>query len=355
MKIVTINWKKTCRFIIFLFVFVLFLMAIQFYNQLYTNMMIMGGEFYYQSLELQEEDELAANQLTLGVYNHSGKTKYTKETEMGTKKIPDAETYYRPSDLPVLNDRFTIRFFDPYFGKKASEITLPADLMKTPEETIINYFSVLREASHYSKDKFTGCGTIGYSRLPYPAAYNFLSASYQKELSYKKYYDTFENILHTSLIKYREIPVYGNPLPVSRYFVEIETIEGSDKNVSYFAYYYGFVDLTKENNQYKIKDLKFYGEDFLCAPYHGWSHNAELSVQIRYGGWCSLIKQLYPTEQSGYVKKIPFEGSDGYDYLILFFQLTNDTDIEIAQYRKSKNSDWELIKLDPEKCLKEKK
>jgi hypothetical protein len=267
---------------------------------------------------------------------------------------PDVEKYYRPSDLRVLNNRYTYGFFKEYFEKTASEITLPNYLFKTPEDTLINYFSILREAANPQKDKLIGCGTIGNANLPYPIAYDFLSSDYRKELSYEQYLNTFQNILHISLIKYREMPIYDNPSGIVRYFVEIETIEGSDKNVGYFAYYYGFVDLSKEDGLYKISKLKFTGENYLCAPYHGWSYDAELNVQVRYGGWCSLIMELYPTIQNGYVKHIFFKGTDGNDYMIEFYQLTNDTDIEIAQYRKGSGVDWELIKLNPEDCIKNK-
>jgi hypothetical protein len=154
-----------------------------------------------------------------------------------------------------------------------------------------------------------------------------------------------------NLIKYSEISVYDNTSDIVRYFVELETIEGSEKDVAYFAYYYGFVDMIKEGEQYRISDLKFHGENYLCAPIHGWWHDAEGQVDVKYGGWCSLVEERYPTQQEDYVKNIYFKGTDGYDYLIVFYQLTNDTDIEISQYRKSKEGKWKLIKLDPEKCL----
>jgi hypothetical protein len=271
-------------------------------------------------------------------------------------KSLDVETYFRPSASPVLNDRNVYsaqHFFEQYFQKKASEIVLPMELLESPEETIINYFSVLRDAAYWEEGKGAGCGTIGQSTTPYPMAYNFLSTSYQKKLSYEQYLDSFKNILHTSLIKYKKVPVYDNRSGILRYFVEIETIGGSEKHVANFTYYYGFVDLVKEDSQYKISNLEFTGEDYLCAPMHGWSHDAEGSVEVRYGGWCKLIRELYPTIQNGYVKHIYFAGNDGYDYMIEFFHLTNDTDIEIAQYRKNKEGDWDLIKLDPEECIKD--
>jgi hypothetical protein len=67
-----------------------------------------------------------------------------------------------------------------------------------------------------------------------------------------------------------------------------------------------------------------------------------------------MIKEMYPTVQKDYIKNITFRGNDGSDYLIVFYQLTNDTDIEIAQYRKGDDDTWQQIKLEPEKCLEEK-
>ena len=178
----------------------------------------------------------------------------------------DIEKYFRPSKLPSINDRFLdYKFFDAFYDKKPSEITLPSNLFKTPENTI-----------------------------------------------------------------------------------------GTDDYISNFAYYYAFIEISKEGMLYKISDVQLFGEDFLCAPYHGWNHNAEAVVDIKYGNWCSLVKERYPTKQEGYVKNIYFKGTDGNDYKFMFFQLSNDTDIEIAQYKKDEKGNWNLIKINPEKCLEKK-
>jgi hypothetical protein len=63
---------------------------------------------------------------------------------------------------------------------------------------------------------------------------------------------------------------------------------------------------------------------------------------------------MYPTTKNGYVKHIYFDGTDGNDYMIEFFKLTNDTDIETAQYRKKQGGNWELIHFNPEDCVKDK-
>ncbi|MBU3215036.1 hypothetical protein LL033_00100 [Clostridium estertheticum] len=264
----------------------------------------------------------------------------------------DTDKYFRPSKLPSINDRFNdYRFFDKFYGKKPSEITLPSSLFKTPEDTIINYFSLLREAANPVEGKGAGCGTLGNAQMPYPVAYNFLSSKYRDKLNYTEYLKSFENNLHINLIKLKKVPELRKNLNTIKYFVEIETIKGTEKNISNFAYYYGFIEISKEGNLYKISDVQFFEEDFLCAPYHGWSHNAEYVVDIKYGDWCKLVKERYPTKQEGYVKNIYFKGTDGNDYKFIFFQLTNDTDIEIAQYEKDKKENWNLIKIDPGKCL----
>lgn len=318
--------KKKIIFIAFAFTLLTSLFFFQlYYKNLFSAKMVMGGMLYKQTFDNEE---------------------YKIKSEK-----TDVEKYFRPSKQPVLNDKDLNIVISNYYEKEPSEINLPDILFKTPEYSIINYFSILREAANPENGKFTGCGTLGQAKLPYPVAYDFLSADYQKKLPYEQYLKTFENILHINLLKLTEIPVYGRNADNPRYFVEIETIEGSDNGVGYFAYYYGFIDLVKEENKYLISDLKFYGENYLCAPYHGWSYDAEANVQIRYGGWCSLIKELYPTQQEGFIKKIYFKGTDGNDYLIVFFQLTNDTDIEIAQYIKSEGQDWKLTVLKPEECV----
>lgn len=318
--------NRKAIFIILLIALITILFSYQlYYKNLFSAKMVMGGKFYVQTF---------ANE----------------EYKIKNEKI-DVEKYFRPSNQPVLNDKNLNIVMSNNYGKEFSEINLPDILFKKPEYSIINYFSLLREAANPQKGKFAGCGTLGQAKLPYPVAYNFLSPDYQEKLSYEQYLKTFENILHINLLKLKEVPIYNENSNILRYFVEIETIEGSEKDVAYFAYYYGFIDLLKEENKYLISNSEFYGENYLCAPYHGWSYDAEANVSIRYGGWCSLIQEMYPTEVEDFVKKVYFKGTDGNDYLIVFYQLTNDTDIEIAQYIKSEGQDWKLTNLNPEKCL----
>lgn len=264
------------------------------------------------------------------------------------------EKFFRPSKLPILNTTdINFNFLDKYYNKSPSEIVLDSDLISTPEKSIINYFSLLREASYYDETskKHAGCGSIGIGSAPYPIAYNFLSQSYQKKLSYKEFLNSFDNIFHINLIKIIEIPQPKEKADNKIFFVEIETIEGSDKPMTNFGYYYGFVDLIKENDLYKINDMNFYGEDFICAPYHGWKYYGELYVETKYGNWCNLIDGEIKSETDNNIKKIYFNGTDKNEYMIQFVILTNDTDVEVAQYKKNSLGEYEPIKLNPEKCL----
>lgn len=324
-KINKISILPKRKFLFFLLLCIIFGVAYSFiaYQRQETAIMVMGGSLQAQCIECEDPMEF-----------------YQR----------DLETFYRPSNLPILNNKIpSANFFDPYFGKKPEDITLPNTLADTPENTILNYFSILREAANPVKGKGAGCGTIGNATIPYPISYEFLSSQYQKNMPYEKYLKTYENILHINLIKYHQVP--GKTENTYRYFVELETIEGTDKETGAFTYYYGFVDLEKVGNQYKITDLHYFGENFLCAPYHGWQWDAQGNVEVRYGEWCKLIKGELKKTQNDYIIRIYFQGSDGYEYCIVFFQLTNGTDLEVAQYRKTLGGNWIPIYMNLEDCL----
>lgn len=264
----------------------------------------------------------------------------------------DYEKYFRPSKLPILNNKNTYRDLRYLNEKAADEISLPLNLLQTPEDTIVNYYSILREAANPQKEKWAGCGTIGYATNPYPISYKFLASHYADTLNYKNYVKSFENILHINLIKLKEIAPDKDHPNSTRHFIELETIEGTEKGIGVFTYYFGYLYTEKENRSYKISDIQLYNENYLCAPYHGWEYIAEAAVDIKYGEWCSLLKKRLPTQKEGYIKNIKFRGTNGEDYKIEFVELTNGTDIEIAQYKKDKNGDYVQIFLDPKDCLK---
>lgn len=244
------------------------------------------------------------------------------------------EKYFRPSKSEAINIM------------KLPQISSPMQLhvlLKSPYETVIHFFSVIREAENLLPGKMGGCGTVGMAKEPFPIAYQFLSKGFQTKLSYRDFLKLFEGIGHINLLKL--IPIAPDLL-----FYEVETIEGSDKQITYFGYYYGFIKTVKEPDGFKIDGVTHTGEDFLCAAYHGWDHDAEGNVDVRYGNWCHLIKQRYPMVKQDSVKYIEFLGNDDKYYMIVFVELTNGTDFEIGQF-VWKNGKWAKILLNPEDCL----
>lgn len=266
----------------------------------------------------------------------------------------DYENFFRPSCSKILNNtNLDYNFFDKYINKKPSEIQMDSNLVTNPEDTLINYYTILKSASYYDENskKYAGCGSIGDGSAPYPIAYNFLTEGYKNKLTFDEYLKSFNNIFHINLIKLKEIPRVDANENFKSYFVELETIEGADKPMTNFGYYFGFIDLAKEDGLYKISKMDFYGEDFLCAPYHGWRWFGESVVEIKYGGWCKLISGKTTTKTDGYTKNIYFHGTDGNEYMIEFLTITNNTDVEVAQYKKNPQGTYERILLEPEKCL----
>ncbi|RGW96442.1 hypothetical protein [Paraclostridium sordellii] len=268
-------------------------------------------------------------------------------------QIKYMERFFRPSKLPILNDKIETSIYDLY-GSENLNFKIPDNLLKTPKYTIINYFSVLREAANPNKDTNTGCGSLGDTKGPYPVAYNFLTKAYKQQVSYNEYLKSFENKLHTNLIKLEKVPRDLEHPKDDKYFVELEIIEGTNENRGVFGYYYGYIYVTKEDGVYKINYMQYSPENYLCAPYHGWNYDAEFVIDIKYKQWCSLVKGDIKINQDGYKKKIYFSDKNGNQYYVLFYQLTNGYDIKIADYKKDKNGNWKLIYINPEKCLEDK-
>lgn len=285
---------------------------------------------------------------------------YVKEIELPKEKtVENSEEYYnlerffRPSESPILNNKIEKTFYDIY-GTDTTNYKIPNKFIKTPKDTIINYFSVLREAANPLDDTKTGCGSLGDTRAPYPIAYKFLSNSYQKRVSYDEYLKSFENTLHINLIKANQVGPDENRPDLIKYFVELEIIQGSNEPKGLFAYYYGYVYMKKIDGVYKIVDMKYTPENYLCAPYHGWSYDAESFVQIEYGDWCHLIDGDVKVEENGYEKRVYFKDKNSNEYYVLFYQLTNGVDIKISDYKKNKQGKWEQVYINPEKCLDKK-
>ncbi len=255
------------------------------------------------------------------------------------------ETYFRPSNLKALNSRFMNL---EAFSENFKDGKIPNELLNTPGKSAINYFSVLQQASNLTMEKNGGCGTVGYGLEPFPIAYSFLSENNKKSMNYDVFLRSFEGIGHINLIKL--LPITVDSMDMSRFFVELEILEGSSVGVTTFNYYTGELDVIKVNGLYYIDALTLTPEDFFCAAYHGWAHNAESYVETVYGNWCGLIMKQYAPDQDEYMKKIVIDGVDNRKYMFEFAKLTNGTDLLINSLVKKKG-DWVPVQIDVEKCL----
>lgn len=255
------------------------------------------------------------------------------------------ETYFRPSNLKALNSNF-MNF--ETFSESFKDGKIPPEFLNTPEKAAINYFSVLQQASNLTQEKNGGCGTVGYGLEPFPVAYSFLSENNKSSMNYDVFLKSFEGIGHINLIKL--LPITVDSKDAKKFFLELEILEGSSIGVTTFNYYTGELDVIMVNNLYYIDALTLTPEDFFCAAYHGWAHNAESYVETVYGNWCGLIMKQYAPEQDDYIKKIIVDGVDNEKYMFEFAKLTNGTDLLINSLVKKKG-DWVPVQIDIEKCL----
>ena len=266
----------------------------------------------------------------------------------------DLERFFRPSKANILNDD-NISSLQQFYNQNPYKINLPSKPFRSGKDTVVNYFNVLREASNPTCNNETGCGSLGDTGGPYPVAYNFLSNGYKKKVSYKDFKDSFKNILHINLIKVDNVPSDEDRPDLLKYFVEMETIEGTDEKKGMFAYYYGYIYLKKEDSGYRIVDMNFTPENYLCAPYHGWLYDAQTFVEVQYGNWCNLVDGDVVVNEEGYEKRAYYKDKYDNEYYVLFFQLTNGVDKKVADYKKNSDGKWEVVYIYPEKCLENKK
>ncbi|MHB8064745.1 MAG: hypothetical protein ACYDG2_19295 [Ruminiclostridium sp.] len=311
------------------------------------------------SMRVRNQEELSRNYIFGGLINNTSKDidiNLTSESlSRQTISIINesmsnlTETFFRPSKLEVLNNNFMdFRIFSQTFINS----TVPPTLMDSPQNTAINYFSVLQQAANLTESKAGGCGTIGYAQAPYPIAYGFLSEGNKKSMNYDEYQTSFEGIGHINLIKI--IPIISQETDKYKYFIELEILEGSSVGVTTFNYYTGELDLIKVNGLYYIDSLSLTPEDFFYAAYHGWAHNAESYVETVYGNWCGLIMKQYSPQQDDYKKNIIVDGVDNKKYMFEFAKLTNGTDLLINTLIKS-NDSWIPVDIDVDKYLEKQK
>lgn len=240
---------------------------------------------------------------------------------------------------------------NPYSLSSFTGSTPP--LLKTPLDTVLAYYGVLREASNmlgYSG----GCGTVGDAGVPYPYAYQLLTKEAQKSMSQQQFIQSFAGIGHITLPQVHPLPIAGD-INTAYYMVELETILGKpdkgDKHQpsSYFGYYTAVVTLKQQEGQWKIDKIDYRPLDFLCAPYHGWDYDADNIISIVYTENLQLIDNITGRQQKNGVIQIFAQGTAGGQlnrYRLDFVRLTNGYDQLIGEYIQQ-NGSWQAISLLP--------
>lgn len=282
----------------------------------------------------------------LGAYFSLSTVKCLEKTHENT--VEKLEKFTRPSSKVALN----LRNINDWNNTNKEDTIQYINQIKNGKELLLWYYSILREAANLVEGKSAGCGTIGRAKQPYPIAYLFLSSKYQKVMPYDTYVNSFSNILHINLIELQKIQNTNPNLGDECYFVEIETIEGTENNAGAFYYYYGYVYVSKEEG-YRIEYASIKKQVFLCAPYHGWEYDAQYQLDIQYGQWCHMLEKQYPSKIIGNNKILTFSDAKQVKYQLHFITLTNQYDILVGQYVQNREGTWEETSINVTDCLKQ--
>lgn len=279
------------------------------------------------------------NQPVMGGYIHSGnylKKEFSQPVSTHNEKKQPTERFLRPSRQALLKLKYSFKNFKNILKNMSDNLTV----FSTPEDVIHAYYAILKDASNM--EGYTGgCGTIGYSRTPYPCAYQLLSKDMQQRMSLDEFIKSFAGTAHTTLLKL--LPAYApsdTPENIKYYMVEIEVItsppykekDGDKPQPSYFAYYYGLITLENSpSDGWKIKDMDYIPEDFLCAPYHLWYWDAAMVVKTIFGNWCKLVDEIDKIDVKGSQVQIIARGERN-RYRFDAVRLTNGVDIFMHEY-----------------------
>ncbi|HWP79559.1 MAG TPA: hypothetical protein VN446_02865 [Candidatus Acidoferrum sp.] len=270
------------------------------------------------------------------------------------------ERFRRPSKALPYPNPYSFKDFE----KANDEEPLITKKFEDPEDLILAYYGILREASNMV-GYWGGCGTVGWSRLPYPYAYELLTDGAQETMTLEAFENSFAGTGYTTLLKL--YPAYAppeTPAGTKYYMVELETVTGEkmdpDRGASEgsgFAYHYGLITAEEDPDEgFKIAAVDYIPEDFLCAPLHGWSYLAEAVVEIVYGNNLKLIDRIDRVEHKGGLIDVYASGG-GKSYRFEFVRLTNGYDILLHEYVSENGAwretslltdDWKNLKLSPE-------
>ncbi len=286
----------------------------------------------------------------MGGWTHSSRKQDFKNVQSVSNQKKDySEMYQRPSCKKPVPNQYTFKGFS---GPTPLKI-------ETQKEVVKAYYGILKEASNMI-GYAGGCGSVGDGAVPYPYAYNLMTTRYKESTSLKEFIASFSGIGHITLLEL--YPLESSP-DANYNMIEIEVITGPkqsnsnqnfryDDQLSYFAYYYGIVTTTKEKEEWRIDQIDYLPEEFLCAPYHSWFYDAEMVVPIIYIENLKIVDKVVNTTQVGSMVYVFAEGNDN-AYRFDFVKLTNGHDI-LVEENELKNGRWVPVSLltDPWKEFK---
>lgn len=246
-----------------------------------------------------------------------------------------SERFQRPSKLRA--------YPNPYADISPDKVPVQ---FTGPDEAVLAYYAILKEASNM--EGYTGgCGTVGQAAYPYAYAYQLLSDGYRQAQPLSAFTDSFQGIGHITLLNLATLHESEENAVL---FAELEFItglkEGGEETENgaqtQFHYYYAVVDLINETG-WQIENIRYYAEDFLCAPYHGWSYDAQAVVDIVYRENLQLVDRIAEVKKTAGRIYVYAEGS-GQTYRFAFIRLTNGYDILAHEYIYD-NGAWREVQL----------
>ncbi len=273
---------------------------------------------------------------------------HTKAAFNDKNNIIEADRFQRPSRIPAYKLKYI--FNEPEVtGNEGTFIPkgYPKEY-KSSSDVIEAYYSIVKAASNMSGYQ-GGCGTVNWSIIPYPYAYELLSDKVKSKVSFNQFENSFRGVGTINLLKL--IPAYippDTPKNVNYHMVEIEVIGGvpttsgsnDTRKPSFFSYYYGLVMTEYEEGKgWKIIAVDYLPEDFLCAPWHLWSWESKAVVEIVYKEWYNLIDTIQKVELKYPYVTIYGKGKQDELYRFDFVRLTNGEDVMLRENIKQ-NGQW---------------
>ena len=245
--------------------------------------------------------------------------------------IDGSTRFERPSARPSLVNPYTFPDFE-------NKITTP---FSQSREVVLAYWGILKDASNMLGFS-GGCGTIGYAEQPYPYAYELLTPEAQKRMPLNDFVDSFSGYGRILLLQLYPVSTPSDTPPDTAYYiVETESVTGHpeitdldlwEPGGSLFAYHYGLITVKKQPIEgWKIDQLDFIPEGFLCAPFHGWAYDAVSVVDIACGNNLGIVKKIEKVEIED-AQVTVFASGPGGRFRFDFLRLTNGCDILLRQY-----------------------